>query len=126
MNGGLEWGGFGRPVFLDRLPLCRNIPPGLRHWLLPIGLLTVATVLQAAGLQHVLAYNPAEIRAGQWWRLLTGNVVHLGWMHLLLDGAGLVLVWVLFGRRFQIWQWLVITAFRCWASAVGCICSILG
>lgn len=30
-------------------------------------------------------------------------------MHLLLDGAALLLLWHLFGRRFRLRHWLIIT-----------------
>ncbi|MFV1993521.1 MAG: rhombosortase, partial [Acidiferrobacterales bacterium] len=39
-----------------------------------------------------------EIMAGQVWRLLTGHFVHLGWQHLLLNLAGLVLTYLVFYR----------------------------
>lgn len=38
--------------------------------------------------------------AGEWWRLLTGNLVHLGWTHLALNvGALLVGIWVFHPAR---------------------------
>ena len=36
-----------------------------------------------------LRYDRLAVAAGQWWRLFTGNYVHLGWTHVLLDAAGL-------------------------------------
>ena len=44
---------------------------------------------------------------GQVWRLLTGNLVHLGWVHLARDTAGLFLIWGLVAqsldRRSRLW-----------------------
>lgn len=109
MSGTLEQrGGICRPIFFGWLWIPQRALPALRYWSLPLGLLALATALQVTGLQNALRYDRIQIDAGQWWRLLTANLVHLGWMHLLLDGAALVLVWLLLGHRFRIWQWLLI------------------
>jgi rhomboid family GlyGly-CTERM serine protease len=34
--------------------------------------------------------------------------VHLGPRHLLLDSAGLVLLWALYARELQAWAWLLV------------------
>ncbi len=41
-----------------------------------------------------LRYDRVAIADGQWWRLVTGNLVHLGWWHLFLNEMG-VAVYVL-------------------------------
>lgn len=64
-------------------------------WRLPVGLAVLLTLLQAAGLRHALEYRRAAVLRGEVWRLLTGNLVHLGWVHLARDVAGLFLVWAL-------------------------------
>ena len=51
--------------------------------------------LPAAGLRQVLEYRRAAVLQGQVWRLVTGNLVHLGWVHLVRDLAGLFLIWAL-------------------------------
>lgn len=109
MTGAIERGGVGCPVSFGKPRISHWALRTLRHWSLPLGMLTLATVLQATGLRDTLRYDRTQIDAGQWWRLLTGNLVHLGWMHLLLDGTGLLLVWWVFGHRFRVRQWLVIS-----------------
>lgn len=109
MSDAVGRGGGSLPVPSGRVPIARRVLPVLGHWALPLGLLALATGLQAAGLQDALRYDRTRIDAGQWWRLLTGNLVHLGWMHLLLDGTALLLVWYLLGHGFRLWQWLIIT-----------------
>ena len=40
----------------------------------------------------VWAFFVAAIAGGEWWRLLTGNLVHLGWWHLFLNEMGLLVL----------------------------------
>jgi rhomboid family GlyGly-CTERM serine protease len=52
-----------------------------------------------------LRFERETILAGEYWRLFSGHVVHLGWAHLLLNLAGLVLVYVLGGNRLSPAAW---------------------
>jgi rhomboid family GlyGly-CTERM serine protease len=45
-----------------------------------------------------LEWSRAEMADGQWWRLLTGHWIHLGFVHLALNLGGLALLPLLFGR----------------------------
>ncbi|MGH8445665.1 MAG: rhombosortase [Solimonas sp.] len=40
----------------------------------------------------VLGYDRALIGQGQWWRLVTGSLVHLGWYHLMLNEIGIAVL----------------------------------
>lgn len=66
-----------------------------------------------------LRYDRAAIAAGEWWRLFTGNFVHLGWMHVGLDMAGLALLWILTCRRLYGWRWIAVTVAGSWAVGLG-------
>ncbi len=55
-----------------------------------------------------LRYDRAGLAAGQWWRLLTGHLVHLDLQHAALNTLGLVLMWALFARDYKAGQWAVI------------------
>jgi rhomboid family GlyGly-CTERM serine protease len=56
----------------------------------------------------LLRYDRAGLAAGQWWRLLTAHVVHLGLEHAALNSMGLVLMWALFARDYKPGQWVSI------------------
>ena len=56
----------------------------------------------------LLRWERALIVDGELWRLLTGHLVHLGGTHLVLNLAGLLLVWFLVGRDLKPLQWVVI------------------
>lgn len=79
-----------------------------------LGLIAACAVLllpQAAGssANNLLRYDRAAIAAGQWWRLLTAHIAHLGLHHAILNTLGLVFLWALFAREWQPRQWAAIT-----------------
>jgi rhomboid family GlyGly-CTERM serine protease len=82
---------------------------GRRGWLL-LAVVLVLLILQAGAgpAQVALRYDRAALAAGQWWRLLTGHVIHLGYEHAVLDVAGLVLIWALFARDYSARAWVLI------------------
>jgi rhomboid family GlyGly-CTERM serine protease len=54
----------------------------------------------------VLRYDRAAVAAGQWWRLLSDSLVHLGWWHLVLNLLSLVLLVLLCPERLPPAEWL--------------------
>lgn len=77
---------------------------------LPAAICAVTALLMVGGIPvaEALRYEHDAILHGQIWRLLTGNFVHLGWPHLGMNLAGLMLIWLLFGRLFSLGVWLII------------------
>lgn len=59
--------------------------------------------------RDALRYDRDLIAAGEAWRLLTGNLVHLGMGHLALDLAGLVLLLLFFRDVFAPRDWVLAT-----------------
>ncbi len=79
----------------------------IRNFPLPVVALilfaVVAQVVDEAG-AHWLRYDRQAIADGQMWRLVSGHLVHLSWMHLLMNLAALLIVTLGFGARlFQSW-----------------------
>lgn len=85
--------------------------------LVALGTGVLCVLLQGAGLVETLRFDRIAIADGQWWRLLSGNFVHLGINHLGMNVAGLVLVVMLVWRQFDAAAWaaLIILA----SAAVG-------
>lgn len=79
-------------------------------WGPPVALAVLALLLAAAGegAREALAYERSGVSAGEWWRLVSGHFVHLGWSHLWLNLAGLGLIWYLVGKRLTGRQWLIV------------------
>ncbi|MBT8131182.1 MAG: rhombosortase [Gammaproteobacteria bacterium] len=98
--------------------------PGLQSLLSSGPLLVVAAIIILTALggesaRLALRYDNAAIASGQWWRLLSGHLVHLGWQHLLLNLTGLVLVMMLFPREYRAWQWSIILLASIFGTSAG-------
>lgn len=92
----------------------RNILTSLngdgRYGLALLGSVALLWLLAAGGppWTQALCYERQAIGQGEFWRLLTGHWVHLGARHLLLDSAGLVLVWALYARELRPSAWIMV------------------
>jgi rhomboid family GlyGly-CTERM serine protease len=83
--------------------------------------LALLWALAAGGPQwtEALRFERGAILRGQWWRLVTGHWVHLGVHHLLLDSAGLALLWALYARALRPREWLLVLAGATAAIDIG-------
>ena len=81
-------------------------------WALGGAIAALSLVLQLGGtaVRDALMFDRLRIADGELYRLATGHLVHLDWPHLLLNLAGLLLVWILVGDRYRAMRWLVIAA----------------
>jgi rhomboid family GlyGly-CTERM serine protease len=80
------------------------------HWKIPLLIALVCGVAAVFGDEgrEILRYERAAIAAGEYWRLVSGHFVHLGLQHLLLNLAGLLLVWLLVGRLYSSRDWTLV------------------
>lgn len=90
----------------------------LSHHLLLVVLAASITLLAVFGdaTEAVLRYERAALQNGEWWRWLTGHLVHLNFAHLILNLAGLLLCGLLVGAGLAGAQGLVMFG----AAAVAC------
>jgi rhomboid family GlyGly-CTERM serine protease len=68
-------------------------------FLLPITLVTLLAAFLNAEWQQALRYQSDLFSEMQLWRLLSGNLLHLGWNHLLMNLLGLILIVMIFIER---------------------------
>lgn len=94
-----------KPELKHRYPDLRLSP---KHIGLLVGVCGLLVLLELLGdtARLTLRYDRAALAAGEWWRAFTAHLVHLGWRHLALNLAGLVLMALLFIRDYTPWRWL--------------------
>jgi rhomboid family GlyGly-CTERM serine protease len=69
-----------------------------------VAVLVILAALGGEQARTMLRYERTAVLAGEWWRLATAHVVHLGWSHSCLNLAGLGLVWSLFASTLRGWN----------------------
>jgi len=75
--------------------------------------------LAGPGVTGALRFDRSALAAGEWWRALTGNLVHASGRHLLLNLAGLALVALLFPGEYSRGRWSLIALASALVIAVG-------
>ena len=98
-----------------------QILKGIAHWraALVLGLLCVLATAFGDDARELLRYDRVALADGEYWRLLSGHLVHLGYPHLLLNLVGLLLVWLLVGRLYSTPQWLLVAVVSVLAMDAG-------
>lgn len=85
--------------------------------LIPLLLMLLFTLLPDSNTE--LRYQRNEILLGEWWRIYSGQLSHLGLNHLLLNLGGLTLFWLLFFRSASSTTWLLIMALSMTSTGLG-------
>jgi len=86
---------------------------------LAIAIGALCAVLHVAGFDQSLRFDRNAIESGEFWLLLTGNFVHLGSSHLLMNMAGFALVVALVWSHFTTVEWVLITVFSSLVVGIG-------
>lgn len=83
-----------------------------REWQFPLIVAIIALLLRLWGepASLLFRYDRAALGEGELWRLFTAHLVHLGWAHLMMNLAGLFVVWAFVARALSRhgWWWLFI------------------
>lgn len=88
-------------------------------WATGFAVLLIALQLLPADWHRSLWYDRQGVAAGEYWRILTGNLVHLGWTHLALNvGSLLVGIWVFYPARNPI-AWAIAQFVCSLATSIG-------
>ena len=99
-----------------------------KRLLVPITLIVVAAIFALFDdLGHAaFRFDREAIAGGEWYRLVTGHFVHLSLGHLLLNIAGLGLVWYLVGPAVSLIGWVVAATLSIAAIDIGLLAGVPG
>lgn len=80
----------------------------MKAWAAPLSLMALLLLTQLLGDsgRAWLRYDRDLIAAGEWWRLLSGSFVHLGWWHLFLNEMGLAVLVLLCPQPLSFLVWV--------------------
>lgn len=80
----------------------------LREWSALLAIFTACAVLAAGGdeVRELGRYQRDAIESGEYWRLVSGHLVHLGFGHLWPNLAALVVIGALFEGIFRNGDWV--------------------
>jgi rhomboid family GlyGly-CTERM serine protease len=94
---------------LHKLKVSTAITPAIT-WVFPVVYIAISIVIMMTGEigKEALRYDRVWIGQGEAWRFVSGHFAHLGWSHLALNSAGLLLVWFLIGGAYALRTWLLI------------------
>lgn len=77
------------------------------------------SLLYLAGMDNDLAFRRDEIAQGDYWRLLTGNLLHTNAWHLAMNLAGLWVIALLHQNHYKQMHFSVIFILCCIAQGLG-------
>lgn len=92
-----------------------------KHW--PDALIVVSVILFGMVDTAFFSLLPHEQLHHQWWRLITGHLVHTNFAHLLMNLAGFVLVSIGFGHKLDWNERLCVLVFLM-LGVGGCITNL--
>ena len=81
----------------------------------------VIVILQSFGLDAIelFRYENTIFKTGEWWRLLSGHFIHLGWAHLVLNLAGMWIIVFIFHPLVKPMSLLVTTLLLATGTSLG-------
>ncbi|MGB0858948.1 MAG: rhombosortase [Pseudoalteromonas spongiae] len=78
-----------------------NLPTDKRYITAPLVLIFAAIIIFATPLSELFEYNRSLFSHGEYWRLITAHFSHSNSYHLMLNLAGVVLIWALHGEYYD-------------------------
>ncbi len=88
------------PLNVGQLTLSPRLESSSLVWATGFAVILITLQMLPEGLHRALWYDRPAISEGQLWRIITGNLVHLGWTHLALNvGALLIGIWIFYPAR---------------------------
>jgi rhomboid family GlyGly-CTERM serine protease len=97
------------------------LPVNLKYSLIPLLIVIVSIVLALTEpmSSNFFAYDRDQLNHFQWWRLITGHLLHTNTSHLLLNLTGLTLLWALHGYYYKMHRYLIQFLVLCLGTSLG-------
>lgn len=95
-----------------------NLTPNISLCILLCILMLMLTTLENS-LFPLLSLESTKISAGEFWRLLTANLVHFGWAHTLMNAAALLLCSLAFFTDYSFKKFVLLLFLCCVTVGVG-------
>jgi rhomboid family GlyGly-CTERM serine protease len=70
----------------------------------------------------LLSLEPTKVSAGEFWRLLTANLVHFGWIHTFMNAAALLLCVLAFFTEYSLKKFSLLLLWCCAIVGIGIYC----
>lgn len=70
----------------------------------------------------LLSLEPTRVSAGEFWRLLTANLVHFGWIHTLMNAVALLLCTLAFFTDYSLKKFSLLLLWCCAGVGIGVYC----
>ncbi|MBT2968460.1 MAG: rhombosortase [gamma proteobacterium symbiont of Ctena orbiculata] len=86
---------------------------------LSLSLASLLFALLPGSFSTALQYHRIGLADGDWWRILTAHLTHLGWGHLSMNLCGLWLIWYLFPAIQPALRCLILLLFLMLGTALG-------
>jgi len=67
----------------------------------------------------LLSLEPTYVSGGEFWRLLTANLVHFGWLHTLMNAAALLLCALAFFMDYPLKKFSLLMFWCCAGVGIG-------
>lgn len=98
----------------------KEIKPHIhQQHLLLLGIMALCIWLQWFDFTNNLRYDRELIIAGEWYRLISANFVHLNTVHLLMNILGLVIALLFFSDYLKSSQWIILIAISTLIVSLG-------
>lgn len=107
--------------FVLRSDILFGFPTHIQYTLAPIILISVIALLELMlpVLKPHLGFYPELIANGEYWRAITGQLLHTNTSHALLNSAGVALVWALHGEYYRTGHYALVLCSSLALVAVG-------
>jgi rhomboid family GlyGly-CTERM serine protease len=98
-----------------------NLPLQTKYIVSPLLLMLISSMfyLFEPTSNDYFRYDLTLIQNAQYWRLLSGNFLHTNFIHLLLNSAGVIFIWLLHAEHYTPKRYFSILLLCCLGCGVG-------